>query len=91
LKSEKVVKKIAKRCPGCQRYINKNGGCNHMSCVYYLSVVWNRQTNLLLGLCGRQFCWNCCMTIRAMAGTVPKEVIRCLVAKTWTLLKDILN
>ena len=34
LKSEKAVKKIAKRCPGCQRYINKNGGCNHMSCEY---------------------------------------------------------
>lgn len=39
LKSEKKVKKIAKMCPGCQRYINKNGGCNHMSCEYFLSLI----------------------------------------------------
>lgn len=31
-KTEKIIKKIAKRCPGCQRFINKNGGCSHMSC-----------------------------------------------------------
>jgi len=30
--SEKIIKKIDKRCPGCQRYINKNGGCPHMTC-----------------------------------------------------------
>lgn len=31
-KSRKTIRRIAKRCPGCQRYINKNGGCQHMSC-----------------------------------------------------------
>jgi hypothetical protein len=31
-KTEKIIKSIAKRCPGCKRFINKNGGCNHMSC-----------------------------------------------------------
>jgi hypothetical protein len=35
-KSVKVIKTIAKRCPGCRRYINKNGGCNHMSCKFDL-------------------------------------------------------
>jgi hypothetical protein len=31
-KSEKEIKRVAKRCPGCRRFINKNGGCNHMTC-----------------------------------------------------------
>jgi len=31
-KSEKIIKKIAKRCPQCERFINKNGGCGHMTC-----------------------------------------------------------
>ncbi|KAH9214827.1 hypothetical protein DL95DRAFT_502494 [Leptodontidium sp. 2 PMI_412] len=31
-RSEKTIRRIAKRCPGCKRYINKNGGCQHMSC-----------------------------------------------------------
>ena len=31
-KTEKIIKSIAKRCPGCRRFINKNGGCNHMNC-----------------------------------------------------------
>lgn len=34
--SEKIIRKIAKRCPGCERYINKNGGCGHMTCKYSL-------------------------------------------------------
>ncbi len=32
--SEKIIRKIAKQCPGCQRYINKNGGCGHMTCKF---------------------------------------------------------
>jgi hypothetical protein len=31
-KSEKEIKRVAKRCPGCRRFINKNRGCNHMTC-----------------------------------------------------------
>ena len=36
-KTEKIIKKIAKRCPGCQRFINKNGGCSHMSCRWFIT------------------------------------------------------
>ena len=37
------VKKNAKPCPGCQAPIEKNDGCNHMTC----------------GKCHQQFCWVC--------------------------------
>ncbi|DBA01048.1 TPA: hypothetical protein N0F65_002658 [Lagenidium giganteum] len=35
--------KIAKDCPGCGHPVEKNGGCNHMTCVS----------------CGTDFCWLC--------------------------------
>jgi hypothetical protein len=38
-RSEKVIKQLAKRCPGCKRYINKNGGCRHMSCKSLMGVL----------------------------------------------------
>lgn len=37
-KSEKAIRKVAKRCPGCMRFINKNGGCNHMTCEYSIDI-----------------------------------------------------
>lgn len=40
-RSEKIIKKIAKRCPGCERYINKNGGCGHMTCLCGRQFCWN--------------------------------------------------
>ncbi|KAK0100195.1 hypothetical protein ONS95_008533 [Cadophora gregata] len=40
-KSQKTIKRIAKRCPGCQRYINKNGGCQHMSCLCGKQFCWH--------------------------------------------------
>jgi hypothetical protein len=43
-KTEKIIKKIAKRCPGCRRYINKNGGCSHMSCKSYRKFPLHRAT-----------------------------------------------
>ena len=33
-----------KQCPGCQKHIEKNQGCNHMTCT---------------GGCGHNFCWIC--------------------------------
>lgn len=72
-KSEREIKRVAKRCPGCRRFINKNGGCNHMTCKLHFSSWRMCQTrfrsceghsepetnSLLVGLCGRQFCWTC--------------------------------
>ena len=40
-KSEKAVVKISKICPskGCRRRIDKDGGCNHMTCMFdFLTV-----------------------------------------------------
>eukprot|EP00466_Bigelowiella_natans_P008695 jgi/Bigna1/82873/fgenesh1_pg.98_\ len=46
-KNEKWLLKRAKPCPQCLRWIEKNQGCNHMTC---------RQN---AGGCGHQFCWLC--------------------------------
>lgn len=39
-KSEKAIRRVAKRCPGCMRFINKNGGCNHMTCLCGRQFCW---------------------------------------------------
>ncbi len=36
----------AKKCVQCEKYIEKNGGCNHMTCK----------------LCGKEFCWLCLLS-----------------------------
>ena len=37
----------AKQCPNCHKYIEKNQGCNHMTC------------NKSFSGCGYEFCWIC--------------------------------
>lgn len=37
-KTEKIIRRLAKRCPGCKRYINKNGGCQHMTCRFRILI-----------------------------------------------------
>jgi hypothetical protein len=39
----RTTRQGCKKCPGCRMYIEKNDGCNHMSCR----------------ACGAQFCWIC--------------------------------
>ena len=41
------MKENTKQCPRCKMAIEKNQGCNHMTC--------NKQ----VGGCGYEFCWNC--------------------------------
>ncbi|KAL7692664.1 putative Zinc finger, RING-type, IBR domain, Zinc finger, RING/FYVE/PHD-type [Plasmopara halstedii] len=38
-----LISKISRRCPGCQNYVEKIGGCNQMKCV----------------VCSTSFCWIC--------------------------------
>lgn len=45
--SEEWRRAHTKECPNCHRAIEKNGGCNHMTC--------RRETQG----CGHQFCWVC--------------------------------
>lgn len=40
---EEWARRNTKNCPGCGKPIQKNGGCNHMTC----------------GQCGDEFCWIC--------------------------------
>ncbi|EUC56169.1 ring finger protein, putative [Rhizoctonia solani AG-3 Rhs1AP] len=44
--SEEYIRNHAKKCPSCGRQIQKNGGCNHMTCHSPAG-------------CGHQFCWLC--------------------------------
>ncbi|KDN48018.1 hypothetical protein RSAG8_03034, partial [Rhizoctonia solani AG-8 WAC10335] len=44
--SEKYIRKHAKKCPSCGRQIQKNGGCDHMTCRSPAG-------------CGHEFCWLC--------------------------------
>jgi hypothetical protein len=38
--SKKLLNKLAKKCPGCKRNVEKVSGCNHMTCKDpYLSLV----------------------------------------------------
>ncbi|PRP81053.1 ankyrin repeat and IBR domain-containing protein 1-like [Planoprotostelium fungivorum] len=41
--AENYIKSMTKKCPRCTSNIEKNGGCNHMSC----------------SRCSFQFCWMC--------------------------------
>lgn len=41
--NEKFLATISRPCPSCKNPIEKNGGCNHMSC----------------SKCGFHFCWQC--------------------------------
>jgi hypothetical protein len=61
--SLKAVERIAKKCPGCKRPIQKNGGCSHMSCKIRVPCFEygcrlttyrrNLSTRVLLSLLGR--------------------------------------
>ncbi|KAH7344058.1 hypothetical protein B0J17DRAFT_200907 [Rhizoctonia solani] len=44
--SEKYIRNNFKKCPSCKRRIQKNGGCNHMTCCRPAG-------------CGHEFCWLC--------------------------------
>jgi len=45
--TEYLIKKICKKCPGCQSNIEKKGGCNDMRCKQ----------------CNTRFCWWCMKTM----------------------------
>ena len=47
VQNEKWLLQRAKPCPQCTKWIEKNQGCNHMTCQPQA------------GGCGHQFCWLC--------------------------------
>jgi len=44
--SERVLARTAKKCPGCTRYIEKNRGCDHMTCEFWVALFF-----FLLAVC----------------------------------------
>ncbi|OCK78663.1 hypothetical protein K432DRAFT_255370, partial [Lepidopterella palustris CBS 459.81] len=62
MESEKLIKEVAKRCPGpkCGWWIEKNDGCDHMTC----------------SRCRWEFCWACMAPydpIRRMGNHMHRE------------------
>lgn len=70
--SEEAIEQMAKQCPGCKTRIEKNGGCDHMTCKLpfplslspvsfsHFRLSQELNSNLLKGQkCRRQFCWLC--------------------------------
>jgi hypothetical protein len=45
--TEAYLQSRTKRCPKCKKHIEKNNGCDHMTC------------KLEAGGCGHEFCWRC--------------------------------
>jgi hypothetical protein len=41
--SQAAISRLAKKCPQCKAPVEKNGGCNHMTCQH----------------CHFQWCWLC--------------------------------
>jgi ariadne-1 len=39
-----------RKCPKCHRFIEKNGGCNHMTCLCSHEICWK---------CGGDWVWVC--------------------------------
>ncbi len=38
-RSERAVRRVAKKCPGCEKWVNKDGGCLHMTCEFEFSFL----------------------------------------------------
>jgi hypothetical protein len=69
-KTERIIKKIAKRCPGCRRFINKNGGCPHMTCELPVFLVKFLNTNTNQVFVGGNFVGIVTTTTRDIRGDV---------------------
>jgi len=56
------LKAYTKKCPKCHKNIEKNQGCNHMTC------------DKASGGCGHQFCWLCLNNWRNHSKCKPIDI-----------------
>jgi IBR domain, a half RING-finger domain len=60
--SDAAIASMTKPCPRCHRPIEKNGGCQHMTCMLSSRRACSnvRKANVALGImCKQEFCWDC--------------------------------
>lgn len=57
--SEETIAQITKDCPNCKRKIEKNGGCDHMTCKSHRRSLRYTQLTPQGRKCRFQFCWLC--------------------------------
>jgi hypothetical protein len=53
---------VSRKCPQCRHHIEKNGGCNHMTCTF----------------CKHEFCWCCKSTYHPQGGCSAGKMCRLL-------------
>jgi hypothetical protein len=58
--SRKLILESTKKCPGCQRAIEKSWGCDHMTCKCAACRIERGRCNVCVGSrCKKEFCWQC--------------------------------
>lgn len=74
--SKRVISETTKKCPGCKSPIQKNYGCDHMSCKFMYEESYQYKyvlTNRLGSKCKHEFCWLC---LAPYKGTGFRKIVK---------------